>query len=202
MLNAADFCRAGETWSDWKMTKATNKLFHFFTYFLHICIKIVPFDSRKKSEQKVSLHRRGEETAACRGGRRELGGVRWIRCLNGGCCLGFVVGGLVLHHFLRSFMEQFNQWMLLLSCKSRKSQQVLANCGETLLQQPFGKVLVNFLPKTKTPCTKNHQNIHHWSANFSDQHFCEGHAQCIDWVPRDEETIWKGWIGEMNRRNI
>lgn len=154
----AECCRFLQGW--WNMKRLEDDQGNeqivpfFFTYFLHICIKIFPFDLRKKSEQKVSLHRRGEETAACRGGRRELGGVRWIRCLKGGCCLGFVVGGLVLHHFLRSFMEQFNQWMLLLSCKSRKSQHVLETCGETLLQQPFGKVLVNFLPKTKTPCTK------------------------------------------------
>lgn len=114
-------------------------------------------------------------------------------------------------------MEQFNQWMLLLSCKSRtiyrhnilwpspprNSQQVLATCGETLLQQPFGKVLVNFLPKPKTPCTKIIKTSIIGVQTFRIGIFVKvtrsASIECQDMKKQSGKVGSERWIGEMYR---
>ena len=55
----------------------TKESSYFLSNFSHLI--------REKKCQKVSNHRRGEETAACRGGRTELGGVKVDQVSKRGC---------------------------------------------------------------------------------------------------------------------
>ena len=201
----AECCRFLQGW--WNMKRleddqGNEQIVPFFYIFFAYLYQNFPIWFAKKKWAKSESSQEGRRNGCLQGRpqrawRCKVDQVFEWRVLFGVCCwrFGFASFPQVFHGTIQS-MDAAPK--LQVQEVSTSASKLWWNSFAATFWQSFSQ----FFAKNQDAMYKNRQNIHHWSANFSDQHFCEGHAQCIDWVPRDEETIWKGWIGEMNRRNI